>query len=283
MAQNYNECRQFLEETSSIENSINTIQRNVERIQVIQTRILVSTSAQMEDDGVQEREELTLNTKKNLFETKDWIKKIEYENIKLPINDPNNSIRKQRLEFLKAKFTNALENFHSVEDTYMRQRKERMTRQYRVVNPEASQDEIDNYLSNPSCQPLCLIRTSEARAVFTEVQKRHSDIKQIEKTIEELAILFREVQLQVEEQDSVILNVEVPVEESLANTKQSEIYIEKAHENAVQARGKTWIFLVVMIIIVSIIIITIIVQIYGKVNSTQISDASPSDLLPPDP
>ncbi|CAJ0638437.1 7733_t:CDS:2 [Entrophospora sp. SA101] len=265
MSQDYNASGQFLEETSSIEYSINIIQKNIERIQMLQTHILVSTSIQQEDSSNKEREELILNTKNILFEIKNRIKKIEYENVKLPKNDPNVSLRKQRYEYLKEKFTNVLEEYRGVEDIYMRQQKERTARQYRVVNPEATQSEIDNYLSDPSSQPLfqqALIHTGEAHAAFAEVQKRHNDIKQIEKTIEELANLFREMHLQVEEQDSVLVSVEESVEETLINTKQS--FIEKANESAVQARKKKWICLGITFVLLVIMIIVIIIQFGSK-------------------
>nr|CAG8456439.1 3648_t:CDS:2 [Entrophospora candida]CAG8456503.1 7460_t:CDS:2 [Entrophospora candida] len=234
MAQTYNASGQFLEETSGIEHNINTIQKNIESIQTLQSVVLLSTSAQQEDVNIQKREKLMSSTKNLLIETKDRIKKIEYENVKLPKDDPNINLRKQRFQFLKEKFTNVLDNYRDVENTYMRQQKDRMTRQYRVVKPHATQNEIESYLNNPSSQPLFqqAVTTGEARAAFAEVQKRHGDIKQIEKTIEELADLFREMQLQVEEQDTMILNIEESVGDTLEKTKQSEGFLEKARETS---------------------------------------------------
>ncbi|CAJ0876348.1 15114_t:CDS:2 [Entrophospora sp. SA101] len=246
MAQNYNSSEQFLEETSSIEHNINIIRKNIERIQVLQTRILVSTSIKQEDSDDKEREELMLNTRNILFDIKDRIKKIQYENAKLPIDDLNISLRKQRYEYLREKFGNLLEEYRRIEDVYMGQQKERTARQYKIVNLEATQDEIDSYLSSSSNQPLfqpALIRTGEARAAFEEVQKRHDCIKQIEKTIEELANLFRELHLQVEEQDSAIANIEESIEETLVNIKKSETVVDDAHGISVkhQARKRDWI------------------------------------------
>nr|CAG8508846.1 13746_t:CDS:2 [Entrophospora candida] len=246
MAQNYNSSEQFLEETSSIEHNINIIRKNIERIQVLQTRILVSTSIKQEDSDDKEREELMLNTRNILFDIKDRIRKIQYENAKLPIDDLNISLRKQRYEHLREKFGNLLEEYRRIEDVYMGQQKERTARQYKIVNLEATQEEIDSYLSSSSNQPLfqpALIRTGEARAAFEEVQKRHDCIKQIEKTIEELANLFRELHLQVEEQDSAIANIEESIEETLVNIKKSETVVDDAHGISVkhQARKRDWI------------------------------------------
>ncbi|CAI2180309.1 19579_t:CDS:1, partial [Funneliformis geosporum] len=216
-AQGFNASGQFLEETSAIEQGIQKAVNNIDIIQTLQFRILVSASSDKEGYG-EERETLMTETKNLLLELKDLIKKIEYENVRLPKSDPNLGLRKQRYEFLREKFSHALDEYRNIENIYMRQQKERMVRQYRVVNPEASQQEIDDYLANPSDQPVfqhSLIRSGEAKAALDDVQKRHGDIKQIEQTISELAVLFHEMQLQVEVQDSVLVSVGEEVNETL--------------------------------------------------------------------
>ncbi len=220
--QGFDPSGQFLEETSAIEQGIQRVQSNIDRIQMLQSHILVSTSTLIEDKYEEERENLIAETKNLLFEFKERIKKIEHENARLPKSDTNLSLRKQRHEYLHEKFTNVLDEYRNVETTYMRQQKERMARQYRVVNPEANQQEIDDYLANPSDQPVfqqAVIRSGEAKAALAEVQKRHGDIKQIEQTISELATLFREMQLKVEEQDSVLVSVGEDVNETLVKVE----------------------------------------------------------------
>jgi len=253
---------QFLDEVSDVEKSINVIKVNIERIQELQTQILVSTSSGQEDYHEKERNSLMVSTKDLLFKTKDRIKKIEYENIRLPSSDSNLILRKQRHNFLHEKFTNILEEYRRSEDAYVRQQKERMARQYRVVNPDANQQEIDDYLSNPSGQPVFqqALLQAEAKNALADVKKRHGDIKQIEQTIFELASLFREMQLQVEEQDSVLVSVEDSVTESLVKIEIASSDIEIAHKSSLEARKKKWILFGIAAVIILIIIIVIIVN-----------------------
>ncbi|CAG8764704.1 3224_t:CDS:1, partial [Acaulospora morrowiae] len=123
---------QFLEEISDIERNTDFIKANIGRIQELQKQILGSTSEDQESTYENERNSLMTNTKDLLFRTKDRIKRIEYENIRLPPTDPNLILRKQRHEFLREKFTNILKEYRAAEDAYMKQQKERMGRQYRV-------------------------------------------------------------------------------------------------------------------------------------------------------
>ncbi|CAG8549308.1 1451_t:CDS:2 [Ambispora gerdemannii] len=197
----------FLTEISQIEQSIANIQKNITRIKDLQSQLLISTSAFQTRSFASERDDLLNSTRTLLFHVKDRIKKIEYENTRISSTNPEFGLRKQRHQYLKEKFTNILEEYRGLEDQYMRQHMERLGRQYRVVNPDATEAEISNYLANPSNEAVfqqALLRTGEAREALAEVQKRHEDIKQIEATIAELAQLYQEMQLQVEAQDEAL-------------------------------------------------------------------------------
>ncbi|CAG8450174.1 12741_t:CDS:2 [Ambispora leptoticha] len=215
----------FLVEISQIEQSINDIQKNISLIKNLQDQLLISTSAYQARSFASQRDDLLNSTRTLLINVKDRIKKIEYENTRIPSTNPEFGLRKQRHQYLKEKFTNILDDYRGLEDQYMRQHMERLARQYRVVNPEATEAEISDYLSNPSNEPVfqtALLRSGEAREALAEVQKRHEDIKQIEATITELAQLFQEMQLQVEAQDEVLVAVEENVDVTLIKTEKAE-------------------------------------------------------------
>ncbi|CAG8575609.1 t-SNARE [Gigaspora rosea] len=260
----------FLEETKSIEDSISTIQQNIDRIQELQTHILGSTSSMQEDALNKERSILMGNTKDLLFQIKDRIKKIGYENAQLPKTDSSIVVRKQRHLHLHDKFNRVLDEYRRIEDIYMKLQKDRIIRQYKIVNPAATQEEIDNYVSDSSNQPVFqhAVRTGEARTALAEVQKRHGDIKEIENTISELVGLFTEMQLQVEEQDPVLDHIEESVDGVTVKLEQASKDIEEANKSALGSRKKKWILFGVIFVVILIIIAIIIAQIPKQANTT---------------
>jgi syntaxin 1B/2/3 len=75
-----------------------------------------------------------------------------------------------------------------------------MERQFRIVKPDASPEEVravvnDDNGNNQIFQQAMMSsnRYGESRAAYREVQERHEDIKRIEKTLTELAQLFNDV------------------------------------------------------------------------------------------
>ncbi|CAG8616940.1 17328_t:CDS:1, partial [Acaulospora colombiana] len=235
---------QFLNETWLIDQKIDNITKNVISIREIQTRINVAVATAQESTLSQERNQLMYNTKNLLLETKESIKKLTANNKRLERDNPDHpeiSVRTQRQEHVKEKFTKALEIYREVETDFMTKQKERMARQYKVVNPGATQTEIDTYLRNPSDQPVfatALLRTGEAKDALEEVQRRHNDIKQIEQTIAELAGLFNELKLQVEIQDETMINIDNRVADTDEKMDHSNKELEKATAKAISSRRK---------------------------------------------
>ncbi|CAG8499344.1 1121_t:CDS:1 [Paraglomus brasilianum] len=257
----------FLDETRVIDQRIAEIQTNITRINELQTNILTGTSSQQEATNARERESIMTHTKSILFEIKDKIKAIERENARLPRDHPELNLRRQRHAHLREKFTNVLEEYRGIEEGYRQKQKERMARQYRVANPDATQTEIDSYLNNTSNQPIfatSLVRTSDARTALAEVQKRHDDIKQIEQTIGELADLFNEMQLLVEAQDDVLVNIEENVDETLMKTEQANEHLTTATMSALAARKKKWICLGISLLVAIIVIAILVVYLHPK-------------------
>jgi syntaxin 1B/2/3 len=253
----------FLNETTEIEQRITDAKANITRIQEFQGQILNSTSSSAVGSASRERENFVVNTRNLLIECKDRVKKIQYENARVPSTDPNFGIRQQRYEYLRTKLSNVLEEYRQVESNFMKQTKDRMARQYKVVNPSATQQEIDDYVSSSNSDPIfqnALLKSNEAKNALEEVQKRHEDIKNIENTIAELAALFQELHLQVEAQDQTVINIEQNAETVAQKTEQTTQELGKATLLATAARKKKWICLGIFLLIVIIIVVVVITQ-----------------------
>ncbi|CAG8725550.1 2803_t:CDS:1, partial [Gigaspora rosea] len=223
---------EFLNETIEIERSIDEITLNIRQIQTIQTRQLTLTSAQQEIPFSQERNRLTDIILKSLTETKDRIRKIESENINLrKINHPDVTLRENRHALLKRKFTNALHTYREIENAYMKQQKDKITRQYQLVNPEATEEEVESYLQNPNEKTFFThssVGIGDAKEALAEVQKSYDDIQYIEKTIAELLKLFDEIRLHVEEADSSIQEIETTAQEHVVEMEKANSILEAA-------------------------------------------------------
>ncbi|KAI0748293.1 t-SNARE, partial [Daedaleopsis nitida] len=178
-------------------------------------------------------------------------------------------IRKQQTELVKTKFMDAIQNYQRVESESRQKYKNRVERQYKIVRPDATPEEVkavvdDDQGGQVFSQALMNSnRYGEARSAYRDVQERHRDIKNIEKTLTELAQLFNDMSILVEQQDEQITAINDTVQEVEKDVEVGLNYTNKAVDSARAARKKRWICFIlslVIIIIIAIIVAVVILQ-----------------------
>lgn len=94
----------------------------------------------------------------------------------------------------------AIQRYQTVEQESRKKQRQKMERQFKIVKPDASPEEVQSVLdsSNQGTQMfqqalLNSNRYGDARAAYREVQDRHAEIQKIEQTITELAQMFNDV------------------------------------------------------------------------------------------
>lgn len=167
-----------------------------------------------------------------------------------------------------------------------------MSRQYRIVNPEATDAEIEQLVESGETQvfsqavislPWLIItnephwhfiqllsggRSREANSVNAAVKARQQEIQKIESTLIELLTLFEQMAEQVVLDEAKFEMVEdnaVKVEEDI---KQANVHLETGVQSARGARRKKWMCLGlgvgIVIIVVVVVAVVISVQNAGK-------------------
>ncbi|RHZ74143.1 hypothetical protein Glove_227g65 [Diversispora epigaea] len=254
----------LLEEISQIEQRINTIEEYIVMIEDIQGKIIVSVATTEEFALAQKRNQIAHNTREILNETKGLVRQYERNTRDLHSDHSDKKFKSQRLKHLKEKFKKVLETYAKAENNYLQQRKVRMIRQYKVVYPDATQEEIDHYLSTTSDQPIFInallgIREREAKDTLAEVRKRHSEIIKIELTIKELADLLNELKLQVDNQDQIITTTAIDIDDTAVKIEQISTALDEVKDNAKSTRRKRWLFAVIATIVILILVVLLII------------------------
>ncbi|RHZ67005.1 hypothetical protein Glove_303g104 [Diversispora epigaea] len=262
----------FFDEVSTIQDKIKQIQENINRIDESHSRSLGTINE--DESSKQQLEALTINTRTILVEIKDKIRRLESLNLGLPPDTGDLGVRRAQTENLRKKFMETLGNYQKMEYQNRQKYRARMERQYKIVNPQASEEEIESALDNDEgaqvfAQSLMTAtRYGAAKDALREVQERHNDIKKIEKTIEELANLFQEMQMVVEAQEVVVAKIEEHTVQVTNDLETGATLVDKALVSAQGARRKKWYCFVITIIIVIIIAVVLYIYLRPKTDTT---------------
>ncbi|KAG0335600.1 Plasma membrane t-SNARE, secretory vesicle fusion [Podila horticola] len=261
----------FFSEVTSIQEDIAKVESNINKIEELHDISLngVATDDQSSRTNRQ-LEGITADTTQLSNRIKKRIKDIELANLRLA-NSPDIQLRRTQAASLKDKFLKTLRRYQQSESESRKRYQGRMERQYKIVKPDATPQEIQQVMESDNQQifaqsVLQSTRYGDANRALREVQSRHDDIKKIEKTILELHQLFIDMETLVTEQ-AVVMNT---IEE---NTQQTDVHLETGNKevdvaivNARGARRKKWICLLITIIILAILGVVLYITL-GKPTS----------------
>ncbi|KAH7108486.1 t-SNARE [Auriculariales sp. MPI-PUGE-AT-0066] len=257
------ELTAFYSEIASIQDDIRRYKDNVSQISDLQQRSLNNIDDAQAQNIQSQLEGLSGQQSQLSGQLKRRIKDLERSGG----SGRDGQVKKQQTAFVKAKFVEAIQEYQQIEQQSRQKYKQRMERQFKIVKPDASPEEVKAVVNDESggqifSQALMNSnRYGESRAAYREVQARHADIKKIEKTLTELATLFQDMSVLVEQQDetiNVIQNNAVTIDNDVQTGFKD---TEKAVDSARGARRKRWICfwitLVIIIVIVLVVLFTV--------------------------
>ncbi|KAI0065439.1 t-SNARE [Artomyces pyxidatus] len=248
----------FYNEISSIQDQIRQLDINVSKISDLHSRILNQMDEALRKQTEAVLDELVAETRTLNNELKARILDLEKQPTP-PGQDAR--IRKNQTSLVRAKFVEAVQNYQQVEQQYRKQYEERVRRQFKIVKPDATDEEVkavveDVQGSGGQVFSQALMSSNhygESRAAYREVQERHEDIRKIERTLAELAQLFNDMNLLVVQQDDTINAIETSAAQVEGDTEAGLAHTEKAVKSARSARRKRWICFFIILIILLVI------------------------------
>ena len=177
-------------------------------------------------------------------------------------------IQKQQVQAAKSRFMGLLQEYQTVEKEFRKKVKERGERQFKIVKPDATPEEVQQVLEteNPQIFSQALLnsnRYGDARGALREIQERNNDIKKIEKTLTELAQMFNEMSMLVEQQDETLAVIENHAQQVDTDMEAGLKHTEEAVVKARKARRKKWICFWISLLILAIVVAVVVGVICG--------------------
>ncbi|EST08989.1 Target SNARE coiled-coil domain protein [Kalmanozyma brasiliensis GHG001] len=255
----------FFTDISEIQDTIRLIDENVNKISDLHSRSLNNMDEASAQYAEQQLASIQQETSSLTNAVKNRIKLLEAQTKRVPAGGDKN-VRNTQIGAVKNRFKETIQRYQQVEQGYRQKYRARAERQFRIVKPDATQQEIKAALDDDqngqifSQALLNSNRHGEAKGALREVQERHEDIKRIERTITELAQLFNEMSILVDEQDDALNVIQEQGQQVETDMNQGLQHTNKAVDSARKARKKRWIcFWVIIILIIAIAAVVVAV------------------------
>lgn len=250
-----NECR-------DIDRGIDTVEQNLEQLRMIQQRTLDDADSSASSQANRQLENLSAETMALYRSLTERVRLVKSNpESQSPKNNPQVSRVDRRLK-------QAITQYQQVESQFRKRTQDQIARQYRIVNPNATEDEIRAAVEDPSggqvfSQALLQSdRQGRARAALSAVQDRHAALAKIEQQMVELAQLFQDMDTLVVQQEVAVTQIEAKAEEVVENLDKGNEEIGVAVNTARATRKKKWWCLGICVAIIAIIVIIVLIYIF---------------------
>jgi syntaxin 1B/2/3 len=261
---------EFLTRVEAVRKDIDTLTSNISSIASLHQRAISATDS----SSSAALESLVASTQVLNTHIKDQIKFLETD----AARSGGNATKDSQVRNLKNQFKTRLEQYQQEEVLYKKRYQEQIARQYRIVNPAASEEEVreavqadwgdEGVFQTAVCFIFSIIifiqflifyeqlksnRTGHATSVLGSVRARHNDIQRIEKTLIELHQLFQDLAEQVEIQDTMVQQTEQQTDNVKTDTEAANVQLTKGIASARRARKLKWCLFITILLIIIIV------------------------------
>lgn len=233
--------------------------------------VLAAADGTQHDEAAMERDREVAATNSMVSEIKSSLKRLdgmlEQSKHDSSITKSQRIARTSRYQGLVQKFSDQLQRYRQMEYQYSQRNYQRIARQYRIARPNATDNEIQEAISNNQAGQVFAQDVMQsnhhgkAKRVLREVEQRQADLKNIEKTISQLAEMFIEVSELVNQQQETIDSIETAVEETHTNVEEGNTMTTKAIEHRKSSRKKMWWILIIVIIIIAVVAVVVYLKV----------------------
>ncbi|RMD43876.1 hypothetical protein DV735_g1209, partial [Chaetothyriales sp. CBS 134920] len=263
-----NDPNRILNETRDIDRAIDSLEKDLDQLKVVQQRYANRTD-------LSRREEDALHQELQQRDTDIFDKHVALTaRIKRLKQDPESGNPRNAPQVGKVdrRMKAAINKFKKQDADYRRTLDETLARQWRTVNPDATDAEIREAIQDSGNQQVftqALLnsdRRGQAQRVADEVRIRNAEIRKIEETMVGLNRLFQDLEAAVIQQEPAVTQIEQRGEEVTDHVAKANTELDGAVKKARAARRKKWwcLGIGVLILIIIAVVVAVLVTVLKK-------------------
>ncbi|KAL1495834.1 hypothetical protein AB1Y20_016694 [Prymnesium parvum] len=257
----------FFDEVGEVKKMMASIRYNIRQIEQNHGECLTAISAEQSRESSSRLENLMKETNGCASQVRNKLKTLDLENkdfAKRNVGASEARIRSNMHGTLTRKFVDLMAEYQEIQTKYKNKYRERGERQYRVVNPNATREEIDAALAGDQQGEIFTQHIlqgpghAQARNALADIQERHRDITRLETSIQELHQLFLDMSVLVEAQGELLDQIEYTVAQSVNYTGKAVEELRSANKYQKKVRKKMCCVICIGLVVIIILLATVL-------------------------
>lgn len=230
----------ILNECSDIDQGINTVDQNLAQLRNLHRAALGDTDTTSGSRVNREVDALSAETMSLYRSLVDRVRTVKSS------PDARQPMNARQVERVDRRLKTAITQYQSVEADFQREMQGQIARQFRIVRPNATEEEVSRAVDGAQggqvfTQALMQSnRQGQASAALNNVRDRHAQILKIEKQMSELAQLFQDMNTLVVQQEEAVQQIDQQAEDVVENLDKGNTEIDTATKTAWATKRKKW-------------------------------------------
>lgn len=255
---NDNDFVVFMNKINHINDNLNAYEAKINQIDILHKQLLTEVNETRELEFRQQLDNLVSQVSDLQFNLKNSIKDAQREAL-------NDDSKHAQAENSRQRFLKLIQDYRIVDSNYKDENKQQAMRQYKIIQPDATEDEVENAINDIGGQQIfsqALLnanRRGEAKTALAEVQARHQELLKLEKTMAELNQLFNDMEELVIEQQENIEVIDKNVEDAQQDMEQGLGHTNKAVKSAKRARKNKIRCYIILFVAFAIVVVVVVV------------------------
>jgi len=255
-----------------IKTSLTEIRGNLDKFRSLRNQQVQAASPDQEKEISKQLNSLLDITNRQVTTIKNKLETLKEENVQFVNKNKESSegrIRNNMCQALTRKFREVLTEYQTVQTEFKREVVGKVTRQVRIVYPEASDAEVNQLIEAGDMSAGAAIRSrltgghESFKSALSDIQEKHRDVRRLEASIAELHQMFIELATLVESQGDLLDQIEFSVNSAKDYTEKAEKELVTARKYQETAR-KRMCWLSICLIVLAIIIVLPLIVILTK-------------------
>ena len=230
----------ILDECRAIDLEIDAVDRNLEQLRLLQQQTLGDVTG-----GGAAARQLDALSSDTMERYRSLTPRVRAIKSSPEASQPRNAAQVNRVD---KRLKGAIQTYQGVEASFRSGVQEQIARQYRIVRPEADEQEVQRAVADERGDVFqrALMqsgRQGKASAALSAVQDRHEQIRKIERQMAELSQLFQDMDAVVVQQGAAVDRIEDQADQTVGDLQGANKQVGIAVDKARAARKKKWICL----------------------------------------
>lgn len=173
--------------------------------------------------------------------------------------------KQTQAKLVREMLRDALTNYQVHESSLRQQYKQNVARQFRIVKPDATEEEIEEAAQFEGGQIFAQAmmtsnRRGEAASILGSVKSRHREIQKIEATMREIMDMMAALEQMIEVQGQDVEDVDHNLVDTEKNTAAATVHLQSAIKSARSARKCKRITALVIFLILVVIVVLLVLK-----------------------